>query len=220
MRAGLVALVCGALAAVALLLAGCGGVQGTGTGASDLVPASTPLYIAVDTDPGSSQWKTVDELGSRFPDKQKGVDALKRSLKNDDQLDWERDVKPALGKEMDFAWLDLQHGAQDFVLLTQPKDEGKFKQLIAKASASDPSNKAVYEKVRGWYVLAEKRSTIDRFKRASESAATTLSDDPSFEHSMDRLGGDAIVRAYASGTELMRLVRAYAGPSGRPLINK
>jgi uncharacterized protein DUF3352 len=220
MRAGAFGLVAATLGCVVLLVAGCGGREGTGAGASDLVPATAPLYIAVDTDPDSSQWRTVDDLASRFPDKQKGVDSLKRSLKEEDDLDWERDVKPALGKELDFAWLDLANGAQEFVLLTQPNDEGKFEALIAKANKIDPSNKTVYEKVQGWEVLAEKQSTLDRFRRESESSKTRLSEEAAFRHSMDRLGGDAIVRAYANGGQLMRLVRRSSGPGERPLINR
>lgn len=213
--AGLAALVCGAV-----LAAGCGRTQGAGADASDLVPATAPAFVAVDTDPSSSQWRMVDDLASRFPDKQKGVDALKRELKNQDHLDWDRDVKPALGKEIDFVWLDLDNNGQDFVLLTQPNDEGKFKQLIAKANASDPSSKVVHEKVQGWEVLAEKQSMLDRFQRERGAAPRTLADEPAFRHSMDRLGSNAVVRAYVSGAEIMHLVRRSAGRGERPFLDK
>src|SRR6266487_346028 len=115
---------------LAVLSAGCGGTQSVGAGASDVVPADAAVYLAIDTDPGSSQWKTVDALAGRFPDKQKGVDAIKKSLGDSLHLSWEKDVKPALGTELDFAWLDLDHNGQDFVALVQPKDEGKFKTFV------------------------------------------------------------------------------------------
>ena len=209
-----------AVAALGLLAAGCGGTQGAGAGASDVVPADTPIYVAVDTDPGSSQWKTVDALASRFPDKQKAVDALEKDLRDSGGADWETDVKTALGKEIDFAWLDLDHGAQDFVALTQPRDEGKFKALIAKTNAKDPANKVVYEKVGDWEVLAETQTLIDRFKRARASSGSVLSDDPSFSHAMRKLGSDSIVRAYVSGTKVMDLLRASAPPDTRQFIDK
>ena len=205
---------------VAVVASACGGTQGAATGASDLVPASAPVFVAIDTDPSSSQWKTVNDLAGRFPDKQKGVDAIERSLKDSDNLDWNRDVKPALGDELDVAWLDLGNNGQDVVALLQPKDEGKFKQLVAKGRAANPSDRIVYEKVQGWEVIAQTQAMLDRFKRQSGSWAAMLSDEPAFRHSMDRLGGDAIVRAYASGAALMRLARRYAGPSDRSLITK
>jgi hypothetical protein len=218
--AGLASRVAAVLFGVAVVASGCGGTQGAATGASDLVPASAPVYVAIDTDPASSQWRTVDELAGRFPDEQKGVDALKRELKQQGELDWERDVKPALGKEIDLVWLDLADNGQDLVALMQPKDEGKFKQLVAKANRKDPSNTAVYDKFHGWEVIADKQATIDRFERASDSRTSNLTDEPAFRHSMDRLGGDAIVRAYVSGAPLMRLARRYSGPSDRSFITK
>jgi len=213
--AGPAALVCAAVVA-----AGCGGMKGVGAGASDLAPATAPMFIALDTDSGSSQWKTVDRLASHFPDKQKAIDSLKRNLRRQDGIDWERDAKPALGKELDFVWLDFDNNGQDFVALMQPKDEGKFKQLVAKGNAKDPSRRLLYEKFHGWEVLAEKQATIDRFKQESGSATATLTDDPAFKHSMDKLGSDAIVRAYVNGEEIMRLARQYGGASARRLIDK
>src|SRR5919204_4909952 len=97
------------LVCFAVLSAGCGGTQGLGTGASDIVPASVPLFLAIATDPGSAQWKTVNDLAGRFPDKQKGVNAVKKEMRDSGGLDWDKDVKPALGKEIDVVWLDLRN---------------------------------------------------------------------------------------------------------------
>src|SRR5919201_2790445 len=120
MRSGRRALVASALAGAAFLSAGCGGKSGLGAGAAGIVPASAPAYIAVDTDAGSSQWKTVDELAGRFPDKQKGVDTIKRELRKDLGLAWEHDIKPALGPELDLAWLDFANNGENIVALLRP----------------------------------------------------------------------------------------------------
>ena len=212
----------GLLALLALVLAGCGGTTSdVGAGASDFVPGSAAVFIAVDTDPSSSQWQTVDELASKFPDKQKGIDAIKREMR-EDKVDWEKDVNPALGDELDFVWLDFGNNGENFVILTQPSEETAFKRLIKKANASeeDPADRVLYEKFQGWYVLAAKRSTIDRFEHASESATSTLSNERAFKQSMHRLGGDSIVRAYASGKVLMQLARRYATSDVRPYLNR
>jgi hypothetical protein len=212
----------GVAAIAAFAVAGCGGTTSSiGAGASDLVPASAPAFVAVDTDPGSSQWKTVDALASRFPDKQKGIDSIKQDMQKDG-VDWAKDVKPALGKELDFAWLDFANNGRNFVILAQPGDEGAFERLIKKAndSETDPKQRVVYDKYRDWEVLAFDRSTIDRFERASDSSAPTLADQSAFKHAMDRLGGDAVVRAYVNGPFLMNLARRYGGNQIRPYLDK
>jgi hypothetical protein len=186
------------------------------------VPATAPAFISIDTDPGSSQWETVDALATKFPDKGKAVDALKKSLRQDSKVDWEKDVKPALGKEADFVWLDFEKGGDNFVGLMQPQDQAAFERLIAKgnASAKKPSDKVAHHKFRGWEVLASDRATIDRFENESDSAAKMLSDESAFKQSMNRLGGDAIVRAYVNGELLTKLVRQQAGPQLTPYLDK
>jgi hypothetical protein len=213
----------GVLAAMALLVAGCGGTTTQiGSGASSIIPASAPAFVAFDTDPSSDQWRTMMDLADKFPAKEKGVRELKKELRKDPGVEWEQDVKPALGTEVDVVWLDFENDGENFVALMQPKDEAKFKQLVAKANASesDPSDKVIYEKFRGWHVLASKQATIDRFKQASESEASSLADDKAFKQSMDRLGEDSILRAYVNGKFLMDLIRRYGGAQVQPYIDK
>lgn len=209
-----------AASCVAVLAAACGGTSGAGAGASSIVPSNVVAYVAVDTDTGSHEWKTVDALASKFPDKAKAVRALKEGMRRDAGVDWERDVKPALGKETDFAFLDFANGGNDFVLLTQPHDEAAFKRFVAKTNASGGDH-TVYEKVGDWEVVSQSRSVIDKFKRESESAQQTLADVGDFNHAMDTLGGDRIVRAYVNGAQVMNFVRAQANdPQFGPLIRK
>jgi hypothetical protein len=78
----------GVLAATALLAAGCGGTtEQPGSGASTIVPASAPAFIAIDSNVASSQWQTINSLASKFPDKQKAVDSIKNDM-NKDGVDW------------------------------------------------------------------------------------------------------------------------------------
>jgi hypothetical protein len=199
----------GIVAALALVAAGCGGTTAqVGAGASSLVPASAPAFIAIDSDPSSQQWQTIDALASKFPDKQQAVDSIKQDLSKQD-VSWEQDVKPVLQGELDFVWLDLRNNGQNFVMLLQPKDEAKFKQLVAKAS-----DQPAYDKFRGWYVIATKRETIDRFEHESNAATSMLADHKTFVQSIDRLGDDSIVRAYVNGKSLMNV------PKLRPIADK
>jgi uncharacterized protein DUF3352 len=212
----------GVLAATAVLAAGCGGTTAQiGSGASSLVPASAPAFIALDSDPSSQQWQTIDSLASKFPDKQKAVDSIKQDLSKQG-VDWAKDVKPALGEEIDAVWLDFEAGGKNVVGLTQPKDPAKFKALVAKANAAAKSqdDKVFYDTFKGWAVIGQTKAVIDRFERESTSAASSLADDESFRQSMDRLGNDAVVRAYVNGKFLMKLARRYGGAQLKPYIDK
>ncbi|MFL5951365.1 MAG: DUF3352 domain-containing protein [Gaiellaceae bacterium] len=212
----------GVLAAATLLAAGCGGTTThAGAGASSIVPASAPAFIAIDSNPSSDQWRTINQLAGKFPDKQKAVDSIKQDMSKDG-VDWAKDVKPALGDEFDFVWLDFENNGEDLVGLTQPRDAAKFKALVAKtnAAAKSPSDKAFYDTFEGWAVVAPKQAAIDRFERESNAATAMLGDDKSFKQSMDRLGTDSAVRAYVNGKSLMELARRYGGAPLRPYIDK
>ena len=193
-----------AAVAAAFAVAGCGGTEtaGSSSGASAIVPAGVPAFVSVNTDPDSSQWKTSDELASRFPDKQKAVDAMEKELRKEG-FDWEHDLKPALGPEVDLVWLDFANGGENIVGLLQPKDDAAFERGVKKANAKDPSDKAVYEKFRGWTVIAAKQSLIDRFERMADTADETLDQDPAFTRAMKSTPDDALATAYVDGRKAM-----------------
>jgi hypothetical protein len=212
----------GILALTALLAAGCGGTTATtGSGASSIVPASAPAFIAIDSNAESSQWRTIDELASKFPDKQRGVDSLERDLSKNG-VDWAKDIEPALGDEFDFVWLDFANHGRDVVGLTQPKSRAKFDALVAKANkaATKPADRIFSDTFKGWTVIAPSRTTIDRFERQSVTATTMLADDKSFRDSMHRLGSDSVVRAFVSGKLVMRFARKQGGARLRPYLDK
>src|SRR5215831_4594999 len=191
----------GVLAATTLLAAGCGGTTAQiGSGASSIVPASAPAFIAIDSNAASSQWRTIDALASKFPDKQKAVDSIEQDLAKDG-VDWAKDVEPALGDELDLVWLDFANNGQNVVGLTRPQSQSKFKALVDKANkaASKPGDKVFYDTFKGWAVIAPAKKTIDRFERRSLDATSALADEKSFSDSMNRLArtyGGARVQPY------------------------
>jgi hypothetical protein len=205
------------LALFAFGLAGCGGTTSPSSGAADFVPASVPLFVAIDSDLGSSQWQTVNELANKFPDKQKAIDSIKQQL-SAKGLDWEHDLKPALGPELDVVMLDLAH-PEETVALMQPKDEGAFERAVKKGNAADPSSKLVYKQFHGWTVASENLAAIDAFMQASDSAKRTLSEDKTFSNAMDK-AGDGIFRAYVNGAQVMAAARKFMGPDAGPYFEK
>ena len=120
------ALATAAVVAFALLLAACGGSSSSKSGSAsggasgaDAAPADAPLFVSVNTDLSSSQWKTVNTLMDKFPGKDKTLADGRTSFETESGLNWETDVKPALGPELDFVVLDASDTGGG-VALTQP----------------------------------------------------------------------------------------------------
>src|SRR5919201_2625825 len=97
-------LAAGMLAAFAAATAGCGGSVGAGGGyASKLAPDNSIAFVSVDTSFDSDQWHALDQLTDKFPIKPKALAMLKAELRKDPGVDFDKDVRPALGDELDVA---------------------------------------------------------------------------------------------------------------------
>jgi hypothetical protein len=209
----------GLLAALPLV-AGCGGGSAKDDSGATIVPATAPAYIAIDTDQSSEQWQAASRLADRFPGKQKAVSSVERSLKEGAGLDWKTDIEPALGSEIDIAWLDFAGGGNDVVGLVKPKDEQAFERLVARGNAKDTTSKLLYEKVGEWEALSDKQAVLDRFRSESKAATAMLADDPSFVRAMDAVSNDSLLRAYVNGTKVMETVRQQGDQSVDQLVAK
>jgi hypothetical protein len=175
------------------------------------------VFVAIDTDLSSTQWQTVNELANKFPDKQKAIDSIQQQLVRNG-LDWETDLKPALGPELDVVMLDLEHPGET-VALMQPKDLGAFEGAVRKGNAHDPSNKLLYQQFHGWTVISDKQAAIDAFTQASDAAKRTLSEDKTFSDAMDK-AGDGIFRAYVNGPQVMAAARKFGGAEASQYFRK
>jgi Protein of unknown function (DUF3352) len=197
------------LAGLALVAASCGGGGGGGGNAlpdaAKVVPASASALISVKTDFTSAQFRNALLLLRKFPD---ALPALRRFSADNGNIDFARDVKPALGPEFDVVWLDFKNGGGDVVGLTQPKDKAKFKALMNKGSESATAE------VNGWSVVADSKSQIDAFRTASTK--DKLDGVAEFKDAMSKLDDSAAVRTYVAGEPVQRqLDRALEG-SGAP----
>jgi len=200
---GRVALFC---AFVALLLAGCGGTNTSGSGSSaaevaGLVPASAPLLIALETDPDSEQWKQADELLSRFPGKQRLLSEVRKGLA-EEGMDLQQDILPALGDETYIAVLDFEDG--DVVGITKPRDKDKLAELLRESDES-----TVTREVEGWTLIAETEEVLDSFEAESEK----LEGADWFDAAQGRVEEDALVTLFANGPAINDAL-AEASPEG------
>jgi hypothetical protein len=185
-----------ALAAIAgaLLLAGCGGAETTAAGAAaaGIAPADAKAYVELDTNLDSAQWKQAQALLDRFPKRPQIAEKLNEELR-DHQLDWSRDVDPALGDRLVLVWLGQTEA--DAVLLTQPDDEAKFQALVRKGAEGKP---VVFGKVDGWSAAAESQSAID----ALGGSGGSLEDDDAFSTALAKLPDERLGFGWARGDAL------------------
>jgi hypothetical protein len=204
-----------AVLALALLVAGCGGSKKSGSasgsgGAASIVPADATAYVAINTDMGSGQWKTLNSLVGKFPSKDQLL-AKFRAMLQQQGVDWEKDVKPALGPELDVAAVTDATGKNQPVAFVQPKDESKLNALLQKGSGTHP----VHEKVGDWTVIAEKQTTLDAVKQADKNKS--LADDSGFSDAMGKLPDETVAKFYVSGPRLTQSLGRTLGAAGAAL---
>ena len=194
------------LASLALVLAACGsGSSSSSSGGS--VPAGASLvrsnllaFVAIDSDLGSNQWQQFDKLWQKFPAHESWLQQLEQSFSKE-HLDYERDVKPALGPELDVGV--AANGTSEAVVgLTKPDDPAKFKELAAKGDNGSPS--MTRDLGDGWWAIADKQSDFDAVLKGT---GEPLSSADSFKTALGKLPGDTLVRAYLDGPQLNQLVK-------------
>jgi hypothetical protein len=195
----------------ALAVAGCGGTTQkagvSGDAGASLVRSGALAYVAADSDLSSAQWQQVDDLLKKFPAHDKWIRDLKRSLKdNDPPLDYDRDIKDALGPELDFAVVAGAGGKPAYAAMTKPDSMDAAKALVRKLNSDPSGDDAVSREVDGWLVIAPSQAMIDRVLKGSGGSA--LVDDKVFKTAVGSLPTDALAKAYVNGRQLSDVVGA------------
>ncbi|HWC32832.1 MAG TPA: DUF3352 domain-containing protein [Actinomycetota bacterium] len=189
------------VAASLVAAAGCGG-DGAGDLASgaEVAPASAAFFLSFDSDFDSDQWQAAEDLAAKFPGGRDALRSLPNKLEGNEDVDFENDVKPALGPEVDVVLLDFED-EEAAVALTQPADEAKWRELVGKGD--EPS---VTEEIDGgWWAAAESQEALDRFKDARSDDSLAESD--AFEQAMGELGDEALATAFVNGAALTAQLR-------------
>jgi len=188
-----------AVAATALAVAGCGGSNGAASsglgGAASIAPSDAVAFVAVDSDVSSGQWSTVDGLLKKFPARDELIAKLTTTFQQRSKLNWNEDVKPALGSELDLIALPCKE--PQLVGLTQPADKSKLAALLQKLD----KNVATVQ-VGDWTAFSTSQAALEHV----QSASTKLADNNTYRAAIGKLAGDALVRAYANGTEAQQLL--------------
>jgi hypothetical protein len=206
-------LVLGLLVALcALPLAACGGGgPAAGESAAGVVPAGIPAYISINTDFDGDQIEQARALLDRFPGWDGALALIEAGLEEDGDVDFQQDVRPALGPVLDIAVLEVpRDGAEaPAVVLLQPDDPAKLDALLAKSPAGE---EPVSTEIEDWTVVAQDQATLDRFQQARGDES--LEGSEAFENAMDGLEDDALVKAYVAAEALSRAAAESEAPLG------
>ena len=203
----------------ASLVAGCGGGT-SNTSAGSSIPAGASIvrsslvgFVEIDSDTGSNQWQQLDELAKKFPGRDKAIAHIENELTKKG-LDYESDVKPALGPELDLAIASAGGEKSTRVVgLTRPDDPAKLEALIHKLNSSDSGGEnAVSRQLEdGWYAISDSQLAITSVLKGDETA---LADDATFSQAMGKLPADTLVKAFLDGQRAGALASQAAAKGG------
>ncbi|HKG42795.1 MAG TPA: DUF3352 domain-containing protein [Gaiellaceae bacterium] len=201
-----------------LVVAACGSKATTGSAGgstpegAELVRAGIVAFVTVDSDTGSSQWQQLDELAQKFPGRDRALEQIEEAFTKEG-VDWESDVQPALGPELDIAVAAAGVSPPSHaVALTKPDDPTKLKALVTKLNTSDRSSgSAVYREIDGWYAVSDSQAAITDVLKGDRPA---LSGDDAFKQALDKLPGEALVKAYVDGQRVDELFTEAASARG------
>ena len=128
------------LLALAALVAGCGKSSSSGgsTGAGraqalSFLPKTSPVVIEITTDPSGAQVKSLLGLANQFPGAGLLLGQLTDQITKGTGLNWDKDVKPALGNPFVLAPAAISGNA--FVGAIVAKDAGKAKKFVTASAA-------------------------------------------------------------------------------------
>jgi len=190
-------------------LAGCGGDSGGGAAdesAASFAPASVTALISLNSDFDSEQWNTAEELLDKFPARDDLVDEL-RSAFTEEGIDFETEVKPAIGERVDVV-LPAGGGLDgDFVLVTKAKDQAKMDTLLEQGD--DPP---AHEVIDGWTVIADEQATIDSFQREVEGEK--LEDTEAWKEAGVESPDGALATVFVNGREATDELRQQLNRAG------
>ena len=172
------------LAALAVVLAGCGGGAATtsaklDSGAAQLVPPNAIAFVSADSRFDSPQWRTLFDL----------VGPVKLTAK----------LKDAVGDQLNVACIPTADGSE-VVAIVKPTDEAKLRSFAANL---DKQQHYTVQKVGDWSVVADSQEAFDAVRSAA--AGRSLADVAQFRAASGQVDGNALATAYADGTAVDKL---------------
>jgi hypothetical protein len=183
-----------AVAVAAVLATGCGGGSGGSGGdplsTASLAPKDAGIWISVDTDQGSNQWRSLDALLAKVPGAEQAIDDPSSSPFAG--VPFRSEVLPAIGDRL---VLVAVSGRSQGVMLVKPTDPGKLDALLAKTKEHE-----VTADVEGWTAVAPSSQELAAYQAAL--AKGTLAGSEAFTSATAGLPHDALAAGYVNGKGL------------------
>ncbi|MGI9657529.1 MAG: DUF3352 domain-containing protein, partial [Gaiellaceae bacterium] len=189
------------------------GEGGSTPPAADLLPADVPVLVTLNTDLNSEQWQLASAIVDKFPASQELIDTALMDLAGEG-LDFETDIRPALGPDATIAVLEVSGDDPPVALVLKPADAAQLESLLMRNQDEDPDNAPVWRVVDESYVLADDEATLDTLLAGAEQAS--LADEARFKSVMESLPGDSLARVWVSPTVTDEIVAQAAAenPTG------
>ena len=203
----------------ALLVAGCGG----GDSGSPLdealsyLPKDAPFVVAVDTDLEGDQYRALQGLLKKFAFGGQVEDSLRGQIEGSTNVDFDEDVRPALGNPVVFGATDAAtitggSGGGAFVAAVRAKDKDALDRLVEKSDlkkVGEESGATLYEDngtvsavKDDTVILADNREgLVQALKRAEGDDHL---DEDTFNAGLDGLPETALARVSADLEALMK----------------
>ncbi|MDP9461406.1 MAG: DUF3352 domain-containing protein, partial [Actinomycetota bacterium] len=173
-------------------------LSGGGTQPEDVLPAAAIGFVKVDLDPAAGQKLAAYRLSTAFPDS--GVEAeadvadelVRRLFAEQDEVDYDADLRPWLGKRLGLAVLPPRSGSDEPVVVAavQVTDRDEAQQGLRHLAAADDGDELHWAFARDddYVLVSDDQAVVD------DAAAATahLAGRAEFERSVEELGGDQV----------------------------
>lgn len=184
-------------ASATLVASGCGGGSDSKSGASgeesaaSIVPASAAVHLSVESDLDSEQWTKLETVLEKFPGRSSVLEKVRSEL-GEENLEYERDVAPALGDQVELVLLEFENVGENVILLAKPDDEEKLDELLAKIDETPAKTE-----IDGFTAIADESGALESLRRAG--GEESLADSDSFQAAMADLPAEAVAKIYVNG---------------------
>lgn len=216
-RGGKRGLLIGAGAAVLAVVAGAAvwattTLSGGGRQPDDLAPKTTFAYLKVDLDPAANQKLAARSYFGKFPalrdktgDEDNVFENVLASILDDDQLDYDRDLRPWFDKRAGVAAFRDAAGRTQVVGILRSKDDEKARRSLEQVRTR-PGNDAEFAyRIERGYAVVGRQAAVDDAVRLTEKES--LADNDFYSDDVDRLHGDQVAVAWANLPEAFDAVK-------------
>ena len=208
------------LLCAAALAGGCGNDEGGSASSLDnalgYLPEDAPLVIAIGTDPEGGQVQSIEKILERFPFSDQVTQSIEESL-TQNEVDFEKDVKPLLGNDFVVGGPDVKAIVGDseddqFVGAIEARDADKLEELVKRddtKEAGEQNGATLYKDSDGDTFAVENGVLIVAGTRDLLDAALEQRDGDGkltaevFEEDTKGMPDDALVRMSADLEQLI-----------------